>query len=70
MPKYAIAITEKNLALIEFLSPWGRPVVKETNTYFLFTIDSPDTTTDHDIVEEDNLYDYDGRLKESRTILL
>ena len=68
--KYAVRIVDDTLDLIEVL--WGgrRPVVKEYNTYFLFTIDSPSTTTDHDVVHEDDLYNYDGNQKDQRHILL
>lgn len=70
MSRYALRITEETRDLVEFLSPWGRPQVKEYETYFLFTVDSPTTTTDYDIVAEDDLYGYDGHLKDTRRILL
>lgn len=73
MPKkYALRITEKNHALVTVLSSLQAQstVVKEDKTYFLFTVDSPNTTTDHDVAHEDDLYNYDGNLKEPRIILL
>lgn len=69
MSKYAIRIVDDTLDLIEVLSPWGRPVVKETNTYFLFTVDPPTTTKDHDIVEEADLGIYDGDNQDIRIVL-
>lgn len=67
--KYAIRITEHTLDLIQVMSPWGRPTVQETNTFFLFTVDSTATTTDHDIVDEVHLRDYDGNDKTPRIVL-
>lgn len=69
---YAIRITEANLDLVKVLSPFkAQPEVnKEYDTYFLFTVDSTETTTDHDIVDEDNLYGYDGHQSGQRTILM
>jgi hypothetical protein len=71
MRKYALRITEKNLALVRVLSPFSEQAttVEEDKTYFLFTVDSSNTTTDHDVVHEDHLYDYDGHQTEDRVIL-
>lgn len=66
--KYAIRIVDDTLDLIQVLSPWGRPEVKETNTYFLFTVDSA-KTKDHDIVEEVDLGIYDGDNEDIRIVL-
>lgn len=70
--KYAIIITQRTHPLVRVMSSLSEQsiVVKEDKTYFLFTVDSTDTTTDHDVVHEDDLYDYDGCLKEERTILM
>lgn len=70
MSMYAIRITQSTRDLVQVL--WGgRHVdVKEDLTYFLFTVDSPTSTTDHDVVHEDDLYNYDGMQKEQRRILL
>ena len=70
--KYAIRITEANLALIRVLHPIVDVQLKEdTNRYFLFTVDGPMTTTEHDVVQEDDLYQYDGKKKDSqRTIIV
>jgi hypothetical protein len=71
MRKYAIRITEQTLALVRVLSPFSEQatMVKEDKTYFLFTVDSSTTTTDHDVVHEDDLYNYDGHQTEDRVIL-
>jgi hypothetical protein len=70
--RYALRITEKNHPLVTVLSSLSTQatVVQGEETYFLFTIDSPSTTTDHDVVHEDDLYNYDGHLEEERVILL
>ena len=72
MSMYAIRITQDNHALVRLMSSLSEQatVVKEDKTYFLFTIDSPSTTTDHDVVHEDDLYHYDGHQKTPRHILL
>jgi hypothetical protein len=72
MSLYALRITEANHALVRVLSPFSEEAtrVKEDNTYFLFTVDSPTSTTDHDVVHEDDLYNYDGTQKTPRHILL
>lgn len=71
MPKkYAIAITEDNLALIRVMSPIVDVDVKEdTNRFFVFTIDSPRTTTQHDVVHGDDLPIYDGNEPGRRIII-
>jgi hypothetical protein len=69
--KYAIRITEKNLDLIRMLSPIvDIDYPEDRDKYFVFTVDSPRTSTQHDVVEENDLYDNGGLLKEERTILL
>lgn len=52
--RYAIRITEANIALIRVLSPlhWNLDVKEDQNRYFLFTIDSPRTTTEHDVTDD------------------
>lgn len=62
MRKYAIRITESTLELIKVLSG-GQSLVEEMKTpyhqgqfYYLFTCDLPTTTTDHEIIDEDDLY--------------
>lgn len=68
--KYAIRITEDNLALIRVLRPIVDLEVKEDrNRFFLFTVQLPNTTTQHDIVHEDDLAIYDGNDLDSRIIL-
>lgn len=68
--KYAIRITPDNLALIHVLRPIVHVEVKEDRErFFLFTVDTPETTTDHDIVQKDNLMDYDGDDKAPRRII-
>lgn len=68
--KYAIRITEDNLALIRVLSPIVDVDVKEDrNRYFVFMIDSPRTTTHHDIVAGEDLEHYDGNEAGKRVIL-
>jgi hypothetical protein len=68
--RYAIRITEDNLDLIRVLSPIVEIHVKEDiNRYFLLTIDSPRTTTEHDVVEEADLAIYDGNREGKRIII-
>lgn len=68
--KYAIAITEDNLDLIRVMSPIVHIDVKEdTNRFFVFTVDSPRTTTQHDVVHGDDLPIYDG-IESARRIIL
>ncbi len=68
--KYAIAITEDNLDLIRVLSPIVDVDVQEDrNRFFLFTIDSPRTTTEHDVVHGDDLAIYDGNSPTRRIVI-
>jgi hypothetical protein len=68
--KYAIRITERNLALISVLHPIAPVDVKEdTNWFFVFTVDGPMTTTQHDVVQEDDLKIYDGNDTTERVTL-
>jgi hypothetical protein len=71
MPKkYAIRITENTLDLVTVLNSGVRPRRGEgNNTYFLFAVDSPNTTTDHDVVHMDDLAIYDGNDPDPRIIL-
>jgi hypothetical protein len=41
MPKYAIAITEETLDLIEFLNDGVRPKIEDRPTAFIFEINPP-----------------------------
>jgi hypothetical protein len=69
--KYAIRITLANLALIRVLHPIVEVELKEdTNRYFLFTVHLPNSTIEHDVVAEDDLYNYDGHQKGQRIIIL
>jgi hypothetical protein len=61
--KYAIHIDEKNLDLITVLNNGVRPLVQEESTYFLFEVDGPKSTTNHEIKAEDDLYDEKGHAK-------
>lgn len=68
--KYAICITERNLPLIRLLHPIVDVDVKEdTNRFFVFTIDGPMTTSQHDVVHGDDLEIYDGNDPDPRIIL-
>ena len=68
--KYAIRITERNLPLIRLLHPIVDVDVKEdTNRFFVFTIDGPMTTSQHDVVHGDDLEIYDGNDPDPRIIL-
>lgn len=68
--KYAIRITEYNLALIRVLRPIVEiNVTEDTNRFFLFTVDSLKTTTEHDVVQGDDLKIYDGDSDIERIIL-
>lgn len=68
--KYAIAITEANLALIRVLHPIVDVEVKEDiNRFFLFTINGPMTTSEHDVVHGDDLKIYDGDDSEERIVI-
>lgn len=68
--KYAIRITEDNLALVRILCPmWNIEVKEDTNRFFLFTVDSRNSTTDHDVVQGDDLEGYDGDEPGRRIIL-
>ena len=71
MPKtYAIRITEDNLALINVLHPIVDVDLKEDqNRFFLFTVDGPMTTMEHDVVQEDDLEIYDGMHSGRRVII-
>lgn len=53
---HAILITPSTASLIMTLNGGVPPIVKK-NTYFLCTVESPTTTTDHKIVDEDELYE-------------
>ncbi len=70
MPKYAIRITDNSLDLITVLNNGVRPLVQEDETYFLFEVDSPNTTTAHEIEREDDLYNEDGYPKDTRLTFL
>lgn len=69
--KYAIRITEEHLPLIDLIHPLVEVRVnrKDTDRYFLFTIVSPMTTGDHDVVQGDDLENYDGIYRGHRTII-
>jgi len=70
MDKYAIKITKDNLSLINVLSPFKDVVqVTEKTRFFLFTIDDLNTTTDHDIVEEEDFLIYDGKHFVNRIVI-
>jgi hypothetical protein len=58
--KYAIRVSEANLDLITVLNDGVRPLVEEEPTYFLFEVDGPKSTTNHEIKREDDLYDDNG----------
>lgn len=68
--KYAIRITEDNLALIHVLHPIVDVDVKEDqDRYFLFTVVGPMTTGEHDVVHGDDLPIYDGNSPDRRIII-
>ncbi len=71
MPKkYAIRITEDNLALIQLLDPiMNVEVIEDRTRYFLFTVGAIRKTTEQDIVHEDDLAIYDGNDLEPRVII-
>jgi hypothetical protein len=67
---YAIQITEDNLPLIRLMHPIVDVDVKEDkNRFFLFTIDGPHTTTQHDVIHGDDLAIYYGDT-EGRIVIL
>lgn len=68
---YAIRITERTLDLVTVLNSGVRPRIENEKTYFTFKVDSPNTTTEHNIVSEDELYNPNGLAKdEYKTILV
>lgn len=66
---YAIRVIKNNLDLIQVLNSGVRPLVQKEETYYLFTCDSPTTTTDHKIISEDNLYDEKGYTRHDITFV-
>jgi hypothetical protein len=68
--KYAIQITERNLDLITVLNGGVRPLVEEEKTFFLFDVDGPDSTTNPEIMNENDLYDESGNLALPCTLML
>ena len=69
MSQYALHVTEENLDLIEFLNDGVRPELEEKFTYFVFSILSPREISAK-IEFEDDLYDENGHLKDTRIHIL
>lgn len=53
-PIIAIQITKKTLPMITMLNDGVEPWISAENDYYLFEIDSPNTTTEHQILSEKN----------------
>lgn len=71
MPKrYAIHIAEDNLDLIQVLNGGTRVWITSESTYYVFDVVPPETTENHTIVSEDDLYDENGHLKNVDIVLL
>lgn len=68
--KYAIRITEDYMPLIDLVHPLVEVrVTGDPNRFFLFTIVSPMTTGDHDIMSTIDLYNEDDVQKGARTVI-
>lgn len=68
--KYAIRITEANLALIKLLNPIVDVQLKEdTDRYFYFDVVGPMTTGEHDIMDKECLFNEDDVQSGERIVI-
>lgn len=68
--KYAIRITEANLALIKLLHPLvDVQLTEDTDRYFYFDVVGPMTTGEHDIMDWDCLQNEDDVQSGERIII-
>jgi hypothetical protein len=70
MHTYAIIINERTLDLIRVLNNGGPTKIEKKTTYFVFAIDGPNTTTNHDIWTEDQLYEWMRKTEDNSWTLL
>jgi len=54
---YAIPIEQNTLDLIQVLNGGVRPEIEEEHTWFVFEIDGPTDTTNHRIIDHDDLFE-------------
>jgi hypothetical protein len=68
--KYAILINEDTLDLIQVINGGVRPLVEDQITWFVFDVADKNTTENHDIKTEDDLYKDNGHLRDQLTLLM